>query len=172
MSAYPPYPDPVSAFRPGGADQQQPVREAELAIAASLSAHGPREGAALEEYRTLMEQCDDAGIRYLAGLILDDEERHHRQINEMLHQIQSFLWETEVEPRVPYLTVRDDPDLHAATERLLEIEHEDAAELRNLRRQVRSQPSSSLLPLLVELMLLDTAKHIEILKLIKRHTKR
>ncbi len=91
----------------------------------------------------------------------------------MLHQMESFLWDVDVEPKVPYLPERVDPELRAATDELLKLERDDAAELRKLRRQVRSQPTSSLLPLLVDLMVHDTAKHIEILKVIRAHaTKR
>lgn len=149
-----------------------PVRDDELAIAAMLREHGPREGEALAEYKRLVEQCDDPGIRYLAELILADEERHHRQIGEMLHQIESFLWEVEIEPQTPYLGVHHDADLRAATDRLLKLEREDAAELRTLRKRIKSQSSSSLLPLLVELMIHDTSKHIAILKLIREHVKK
>jgi rubrerythrin len=145
-----------------------PVRDAELAIARMLREHGRREGAALAEYRKLADTCDDDGVRYLLEMILADEERHHRQIDEMLHQVQSFLWEVDVEPKVPHVRGYRHPELREVTERLLELERRDAAELRRLRRQMRSQPSSSMLPLLVELMIHDTQKHIEILKFIKR----
>lgn len=154
-----------------GDTKQTPVRDAELAIAKTLREHGRREGAALDEYQRLLDSCEDDGVRYLVELILADEERHHRQIDEMLHQIQSFLWEVDVEPKVPHVRAYRHPELREATERLLQFERQDAAELRKLRRAMRSQPSSSMLPLLVELMLHDTAKHIEILKFIKRATK-
>lgn len=146
------------------------VQHDEQSIARVLREHGSREGAALSAYEKLTDECDDPGIRYLATLILEDERRHHRLIDEMLHQIESFLWDVEVEPKVPYLRHRVDPDLRKATDELLALEREDAEELRRLRRQVRSQSPSSLLPLLVELMLHDTAKHIEILKVIRAHT--
>lgn len=166
-----PLPPEVAPIAPP-VGSREPVRDAEMAIAAALRAHGEMEGAALAEYARLAETCEDAGIRYLIELILADERRHHRQIEEMLHQIESFLWEVDVQPSVPPARRRNDPELRAATERLLRIEREDAAELRELRRQMRTQPPTSLLPLLVELMLRDTSKHIAILKHIKRLTRR
>jgi len=87
----------------------------------------------------------------------------------MLHQIQSFLWEVDVEPQLPHLRPLHDPELRAATEHMLEVEREDAAELKRLRRELKGQPRSTMLPLLVDLMTHDTAKHIEILKLIRAH---
>lgn len=163
-----PYLDIASAVRSG---EPGPPNQHERAIATLLREHGPREGEALAEYQKLVAECTDEGVKYLASLILEDERRHHQVINEMLHQIESFLWDSEQEPRTPYLSERVDPELRAATDRLLEFEREDAKELRRLRREVKSQPSSSLLPLLVDLMIHDTAKHIEILKLIRKHTK-
>lgn len=160
----------TSDVRPS--DRHEPVRDDEIAIAQMLREHGPREGAALTEYKRLIEQCDDPGVRYLAETILADEERHHRQITEMLHQIESFLWEVDVEPSTPYLREHRDPELREATERLLQLEREDAAELRQLRKRVKNQDRSSMLPLLVELMIHDTSKHIEILKLIRAHVKK
>lgn len=162
--------DPRPDVRP--VDPRSPVREDEVAIADLLREHGPREGAALAEYEQLVEKCDDPGIRYLAELILDDERRHHRVITEMLHQIESFLWEVDVEPQVPYLRVHRDAELREATEQLLKFEREDAAELRKLRKRMKSQTSSSMLPLLVDLMIHDTSKHIAILKLIRDHVKK
>jgi len=161
-----PYTDAIEALRGGAANRDPSGREigAERAIAAHLREHGPREGALLGAYQELIDQCEDEGVRYLAGMILEDERRHHRLIDEMLHQIESFIWEVERDPQVPYLTPRVDPELRAATDELLALEREDAKELKQLRREMRSQPDSSLLPLLVELMIHDTAKHIAILK--------
>lgn len=172
MSSDIPYLDASSVARSAAAQRQGPVRDDEVKIAAALAEHGPREGEALAEYERLIEECDDPGVRYLAEMILADERRHHQQITEMLHQVQSYLWETEVEPQVPHLQHRHDARLHAATQRLIDIEREDAKELRKLHHDVKSQPDSSMLPLLVELMMLDTQKHIAMLKLIRSHVAR
>lgn len=150
----------------------QRILNEEIAIAELLSEHGPRESGALLAYKQLVEGADDPGIRYLVEMIMADEERHHRVITEMLHQIQSFVWDTQVEPQVPYLGTLVDPELRAATDELIELEKEDARELKKLKRQMKGQPSSSMLPLLVEMMEHDTAKHIAILELIRSHVKR
>ena len=64
-----------------------------------------------------------------------------------------------------------DPELLAETRRLLAFEKSDAKELRQLRKVLRHTPRSSLQPLLVDLMLHDTAKHISILEFIRDHLK-
>jgi hypothetical protein len=55
---------------------------------------------------------------------------------------------------------------------LLAFEIEDAKQLRKLRKALRGSPKSWLHPLLVDLMLHDTAKHIAILKHIRRQLTR
>jgi hypothetical protein len=151
-----------------------PDRDFEYEILALLESHGAREGEALDAYKRVAEGSDaGAAVRYLVGLILEDEERHHQVFAEMANQIRSIVWEVDVEPRVPAMTPRDDPQLLAETRRLLAFEKGDAKELRELRRALRHSPPSSLHPLLVDLMRHDTAKHIAILEHIqKRLTRR
>ena len=88
---------------------------------------------------------------------------------EMANELRSFVWEVDVEPRVPSMTERPDPALLAETKRLLAFEKDDRKELRQLRKALKHGPRSSLHPLLVELMLLDTNKHIAILEFIRDH---
>jgi len=127
--------------------------------------HGRAEGAILDSYRQIAERSNvDPAVRYLVGLILEDEKRHHAVFEEMANEIRSFCWEIPVEPSLPMMAARSDPDLLAATKRLLAFEKRDAKELRRLRRLLRDSPASSLDPLMVEMMLLDTAKHIAILE--------
>lgn len=138
-------------------------------IIQTLELHGPREIDALQMYEALVESSDDAGISLLASAIIDDERRHHMLMTQMLAMARATLRPEEADADVPRLTHRTDPALRAAIDRLLELEREDADELRLLQRELRSIPESSMLPLLVEMMYLDTAKHIEILKVLRHH---
>ncbi len=145
--------------------RREPQRDFERAALAMFEEHGRSEGALLESYREISERPTvDPAVRYLVRLILDDEERHHRVFEEMANEIRSFVWELPVEPRLPMMGTRSDPELLAATKRLLAFEKRDAKELRRLRKQLRDSTESSLDPLMVDLMLLDTAKHIAILE--------
>ena len=142
-----------------------------------LRSHGQREGSALASYERLAEESDDEGLRYLVRLILDDETRHHHQIDDMLNdELHPFRWYEESEQVVPTIKVRDDPALRAETERLLAFEHDDMKELRRLRKELRwshgNPQGDPLVPLLVDLMLHDTAKHIDILEFIRARTTR
>jgi hypothetical protein len=50
------------------------------------------------------------------------------------------------------------------TERFLEAERDDRAQLRRLRKELKPARSNTLWPLMVELMEIDTDKHIRILE--------
>ena len=149
-----------------------PDHDFELETISLLKGHGQREGAALASYQRLADDSSDEGIKYLVRLILEDEERHHRVILEMLNQLHSFVWDVELRPSVPGRLKPLDPSLLEATRQLLAMEKADAKELRRLRKELRHGPRSSLLPLLVNLMIHDTAKHIEILQFIRAHASR
>ena len=147
-------------------------QELELGLIRTLRSHGQREGAALDSYKRLAENASDKGVQYLARLIVEDEERHHRVISDMSNLIESFIAEEAIEPSVPYRRKRVDPTLAEETQRLLDFEKADLTELRRLRKELRRAWKSSLLPLLVSLMIHDTAKHLEILRFVKARTKR
>jgi rubrerythrin len=152
---------------------REPDRDAERLILEMLETHGAREGAALAAYKQVAEETSAGpGVRYLVRLILEDEERHHRVFAEMANELRSFVDELDVEPRVPSMAPRADPALLAETQRLLQFEKDDAKELKALRKAVKHSPASSLHPLLVEMMLHDTAKHIAILEHIRSRLKR
>ena len=89
-------------------------------------------------------------------------------LNDELHP---FRWYEDTPPTVPTMKVRDDPALREETDRLLAFEKEDMKELRRLRKDLRwshgNPHGDPLLPLLVDLMLRDTAKHIDILQFIR-----
>lgn len=153
---------------PGRPVSRQPDRDFELSVLHMLETHGAKEGELLEAYRRVAERAEHgSAIRFLVRLILEDEERHHQVFAEMANAIRSFVWEVPVEPSLPAMTARRDPDLLAETKRLLAQEKQDARDLRRLRRTLKRSPSTSLDPLMVELMLHDTAKHIAILEFIQ-----
>jgi hypothetical protein len=145
-------------------------RDAESRILETLRTHDQRESAILASYRRLVAESLDEGIRYLGNLLIEDEERHHQMVSEMANRIESWIEGTPVEHSTPALSPRVDPGLLEETRRMLDCEHQDAKELRLLQKELRYTPATSLLPLLVELMLQDTAKHIEILRFIRTYT--
>lgn len=115
----------------------------------------------------------DAGpeyVRYLIDLIIADEARHHQMFRELVNRVRSDIDFREYGPQVPYIGPRADTAevLLEATDRFLVFEREDETALRRLKKELRPVRDTTLFSLLVELMELDTKKHIAILEFIRR----
>lgn len=150
--------------------RREPDRDLEVTVLQLLEYHGATEGKILASYKEISERSSvGEAVQYLIKIILADEHRHHQVFDEMANAIRSFVWEVPVEPRLPSIETRSDPELLAETKRLLAFEKQDAKELRSLRRRLKGSQTSSLDPLMVDIMLNDTAKHIAILEYIKAH---
>ena len=159
---------PEIALREQMAAEHRPDHNWEAELANTLRSHGPREGKALAAYKRLADKSDSDGLRYLANLIIEDEQRHHKVITEMLNRVESDRSEVELEPNVPGSITADRTFLQE-TRAILDFEKRDRRDLRQLKKAMRHEPASSLLPLLVDMMLHDTGKHIDILKFILDH---
>ncbi len=137
-----------------------------------LERHVEDEQEILDSYTALAQSGPDH-VRYLVGLITDDEERHHRILREMANRINGDISYRDVGPTVPYMRFGDvDRDrLIAETNRFLEIEKQDLRGLKELGKLLHKQRFGGLFPLLVRLMELDTKKHRTILEFIADTTR-
>lgn len=137
-------------------------------VLARLDHKRDEEAAILEDYRRLADETKEEWVRYLLQMVLADEERHHRLLDEMRNHL---AWETATtqEPMVPWLTEpADRRRLVDLAERFLAVERHDQRELRRLRAELEPIADTSLLGLLAELMELDTRKHIKVLEFLIR----
>jgi len=136
-----------------------------------LSEHVSSEAEFIAAYRELAEAQDTpAAARYLIQLVLEDEERHHRILHEIVTAIGTGGgWGNDADavPDLPY----GPPDraLAEVTSRFLAAERADQKQLRALRKELRPYRDSSLWALLLELMEHDTAKHIRMLAFLRNH---
>lgn len=129
-----------------------------------LSTHAQKETAILERYRRFSVEATSPAARYLVKLIVDDEERHHRLLAEMANAI---AWEGRSPvPSVPDIFAAHDDALLAETQELLDAERADSRELKRLQRRLETFGDTTMWPLIVDLMLLDTEKHIHMLRFI------
>jgi rubrerythrin len=144
----------------------------EARLFSHLVGHTRREGAMLEEYVTAAKSSESKAFAYLIDLLVEDERRHHRFFNELASSLKSAVELDDADPAVPLLDFKRDDrsDLLEATRRLLEHEHEDKGELKELRKEMRDIEDTSLWGILIDLMIRDTEKHIAILQFIASHT--
>jgi rubrerythrin len=140
------------------------------ALANHLSWHMDTEREVLREYGRFAEEVSDERLRYLINLVLDDEVRHHRVFTELVNWLRAETETREVPgPRVPddMPTHEDRGAILAKTKHLLEVEREDAKELKALRREIDKVEDTAWWDILIEAMELDTKKHIKILEFIR-----
>jgi rubrerythrin len=139
-----------------------------------LTSHEAAEGAMLAEYREVAAASSSKAFRYLSDLIIEDEIRHHRIFRDLAAALKNQVEIDREEPAVPNIGNwgHDGHTVLRLTETLLGHERDDAKELRRLSSELKSLKQESLWQLLVKLMEMDTAKHIEILKFVKRNARK
>lgn len=138
-----------------------------------LTTHLNNEIELLQAYRAAAAESGSAAFGYLVDIIMDDEMRHHRVFEELANALRSDVEMRPVEPAVPDLAGFGAlPDkVVELTEQLLAREEQDAAELRHLRRQLRDVRDTTLWQVLVTMMELDTEKHAELLRFVRKHAR-
>lgn len=145
-----------------------PLSEFDDAILQHLTEHLAGEAEILTEYR-MLAASPDPPVRYLAQLILEDEERHHRVLTELANQFRSSASLVEEAPHVPWLTKPTDRLTLARTvRRLRKFERRDLRQLRKLARRLRPIRGASLDPVLVATLEMDTRKHLRYLRELHR----
>ena len=137
-----------------------------------LAKHCSEEGTMLQHYQRFALEAQAPETRYLVLLILDDERRHHRLLVEMANAIAWGMSKESPEPAVPDMTHDDAGNraLAEETRHLLKAEQNDRVELKRLRKRLRPFRDQTLWELIVDLMITDTEKHIQILHAITEFT--
>jgi rubrerythrin len=118
----------------------------------------------LEQYEEFVDLVDDDSARFLFEMIVDDEHRHHALFDEMTRAV---LREDDELPGVPRFSPEQAHTLLEPTERFLAAERDDHKKLHQLVRELRPAAADTLWPLLVELMEIDTDKHVRILEYLR-----
>jgi ferritin len=138
-----------------------------------LSSHMDNEVALLTAYQDAAATSGSAAFQYLVSLIVEDEKRHHRVFEELANSLRSDVELRPVEPAVPDMAGFGQLPAKVVelTDELLAREEQDAAELRHLSRELRDVRDTTLWQLLVKVMELDTEKHAEILRFVKKHAR-
>jgi hypothetical protein len=139
-----------------------------------LTSHEGNERELLVEYQQAANDSQSGAFRYLAGLIVEDEIRHHRTLVDLAASLRADAEFRPEQPPVPRLDHwGPDPRLVAElAQRLLEHEQQDLKFLKKLQDDVEDVKDTTLWALLVKLMEHDTAKHIEILEFVRRHARK
>jgi rubrerythrin len=139
-----------------------------------LTAHESNEQETLEEYRQAAAASGSAAFLYLANLIVEDEKRHHRIFEDLASALRTDAELRSEQPAIPRLDNWGTNPAHVVelTERLMEREREDAKSFHRLDRELKDVRDTTLWGLLMKMMEMDTAKHLEILEFVQKHARK
>lgn len=139
-----------------------------------LTTHEEDERELLVEYQQAASEAQVPAFRYLAALIVEDEMRHHRLFRDLAGSLRTDAEMHREEPVVPRLGGwgPDPRKVVEITDRLVRHEEMDLESLRRIRKEMDSVKDTTLWTLLVQMMELDTLKHMEILNFVRRHAKK
>jgi rubrerythrin len=128
--------------------------------------HMDRERGLLRRYEELSASAPDEQVRYIVALILADEVKHHQLFADMVGALRAEMGSPALtSDRLPRHVGdhQHDAELAAATAELLAVEEGDAHDLENLRAALDQVADTRWWTLLVDVMALDTRKHIQLL---------
>jgi rubrerythrin len=136
-----------------------------------LTSHESRERETLADYRNLAETLPTPDLRYVARLILSDEERHHQIFEDLGQTVFAFdNLEARGMPIPPVCGIADAQVRQRTLERLdrsIEQEEQERADLNRLDNALFPSRSRTLWPELVKIMREDTERHIHLLRFMR-----
>ncbi len=141
-----------------------------IEVVEALDRHGREEAELLARYEQYVARSGSPVSKYLVGLVMDEERRHHQMLEELANTIAwGHLGDQALQlPLEAGGRARPDRVLRAETRSLLRHERRDRRQIRALGRRLRRYGDEALWGLLIELMRLDTEKHVSILRFIER----
>ena len=133
-----------------------------------FQSHAKHEEQWLTTYQATAKEVSDPLIRFLFGLIVDDEQRHHELTRRMITKLKDELAWTRAEglaPRV-YEIGKKRKQLRSSVEHFLEAEHEGIKEYERLKKESQGL-YRDVFALLYTTMIHDSHKHIGILEFLR-----
>lgn len=134
-----------------------------------FQAHAAHEGSWLTDYQAIAKESADPLIRFLLGLIVADEERHHELTIRMIGKLKDELAWTRSEgvPRRPQLRGKTAKELLSSVQSFLAAETQGIKEYERLKKQSEGL-YRDVFALLYQTMIYDSQKHIGILEFLRQ----
>ena len=137
-----------------------------------FEAHETKEEKSLEYYREVLGKMPNPMTRFLLQLIISDEEKHRAVIHAMVATLKgSLTWTTPSGSLEGGSGLAGgDGKLRAATEEFIRIEKEGIKDYKTLIAE-SSDYYHGLFKVLMDSMIRDSEKHVELLEFLKRSLK-
>jgi len=137
-----------------------------------FEAHEAKEEKTLEEYRKALGSIKDPATRFVMQLIISDEEKHRAVTHALSATLKGSLNWTK--PAASLEGAADEPEINrklsAVTEDFIDLEKAGIKEYKLLLKE-SSGYYHDLFKILIETMIRDSEKHIEMLDFLSRRLK-
>ena len=133
-----------------------------------FEAHEAKEEKSIEQYKTLMSGLPNPITKFIVQLIISDEEKHRAVIHAMIATLKGSLTWTKPEGSLEGMADLSalNGRLRASTEEFIELEKEGIKECKTLLKE-SSGYYHGVFKILLDSMMRDSEKHIELLGFLK-----
>ena len=154
------------------AEKQPDISETEQ-VMNEFEAHERSEGQYTQRYKEIAQQCKSPLVKFLLGLIISDEERHHAVTRAMAANLEESLRWTKIEGALPGIEDLSpaDSELTQITEEFIRVEKHGIDAYKDLMKATKGY-HAGLFALLLKSMIHDSEKHIDILEFLRANLKR
>jgi rubrerythrin len=158
----------ATKVNPTGSPEISPVER----LLNEFEAHEAKEEKSLEQYRKLLGKMPNPVTRFLLQLIISDEEKHRAVIHAMISTLRGSLTWTKPEGSLegPADLAETNGQLRFITDAFIELEKEGIRECKTLVKD-SSGYYHGVFKILLDSMIRDSEKHIELLEFLKEHLK-
>jgi len=165
-------PEPYTVFAPElGEPRSSEISEVER-IMNEFEAHESQEGKFTRRYKEIAERSKNPFVKFLLKLIVSDEERHQAVIHAIVSTLKGDLNWTRPEDAIRglYDLGQERGELLELTEDFIQLEKDGIREYKGLIKASKGY-YRGLFVLLLQSMIRDSEKHIEILEFLKERLK-
>ena len=159
----------ATKVNPTGSSEISPIER----LLNEFEAHEAKEEKSLEQYRKLLSGMPNPVTRFLLQLIISDEEKHRAVIHAMIATLRgSLMWnkpEGSLEGRTDLAGTHAQLWVNSA-DAFIELEREGIRECKTLVKD-SSGYYHGVFKILLDSMIRDSEKHIELLEFLKEHLK-
>ena len=159
----------ATQVNPTGSTDISPVER----LLNEFEAHEAKEEKSLEDYRKLLGGMPNPVTRFLLQLIISDEEKHRAVIHAMIATLKGSLRWSKPEGSLEGAAdvAESKSQLLRTTDAFIELEKEGITECKRLARESKGY-YYGLFKLLLDSMIRDSEKHVELLEFLREHLKK
>ena len=134
--------------------------------------HDLKEGDFIRSYKEIAQKTKDSSIKFLLQMIVSDEEKHHAVIHAMASSLKGSLTWTKPQDALPSggEVGEERGELLKLTAEFIKHEKEGIKETKQLMKESKGY-YRGLFPLLLQMMVYDSEKHVAVLDFLHKRLK-